>query len=232
MMTNHVVKDSVNQVLIDCENKIGIQELGMMANQVWYDDPRRLVFTLARYKFVSKMLSGRQNVFEIGCGDGFASRLVRQEVANLTISDFDPLFIERFQASTLERWQTSAVVHDILQGAPPGRYDAIYSLDVLEHIPAQQEDRFLLNTIEALDDHGVVIFGMPSLESQGWASPPSRAGHVNCKTGKDFKALLDRYFHAVFMFSMNDEVVHTGFFPMAHYLIGVCAHKKLIRASS
>jgi hypothetical protein len=25
------------------------------------------------------------------------------------------------------------------------------------------------------------------------------------------------------MFSMNDEVVHTGFGPMAHYLIALCA---------
>ncbi|MFM8835604.1 MAG: methyltransferase type 12, partial [Actinomycetota bacterium] len=37
---------------------------------------------------------------------------------------------------------------------------------------------------------------------------------------------LKKYFHSVFMFSMNDEVVHTGFFPMSHYLIAVCADKK------
>jgi hypothetical protein len=26
------------------------------------------------------------------------------------------------------------------------------------------------------------------------------------------------------VFSMNDEVVHTGFYPMAHYLLAVCSH--------
>jgi hypothetical protein len=26
---------------------------------------------------------------------------------------------------------------------------------------------------------------------------------------------------------MNDEVVHTGFYPMAHYLIAVCCGKKI-----
>jgi hypothetical protein len=30
----------------------------------------------------------------------------------------------------------------------------------------------------------------------------------------------------VFLFSMNDEVVHTGFYPMAHYLFAVCADRK------
>ncbi|EMI72092.1 hypothetical protein LEP1GSC072_0162 [Leptospira noguchii str. Bonito] len=33
---------------------------------------------------------------EVGCGDGFCSRIVKQEVQRLTITDIDPLFIERF----------------------------------------------------------------------------------------------------------------------------------------
>ena len=34
---------------------------------------------------------------------------------------------------------------------------------------------------------------------------------------------MSKFFHNVFIFSMNDEVIHTGFYPMAHYLwaIGV-----------
>ena len=38
--------------------------------------------------------------------------------------------------------------------------------------------------------------------------------------------LLKNYFENVFLFSMNDEVVHTGFTPMAHYLFAVCCQKK------
>lgn len=47
------------------------QEFGLMSSQVWLDDSKRLVFLLARYKFVSKMLIGKKNVLEIGCADGF-----------------------------------------------------------------------------------------------------------------------------------------------------------------
>ena len=32
------------------------------------------------------------------------------------------------------------------------------------------------------------------------------------------RALMQRYFRNVFMFGMNDEVLHTGFAPMCHYL--------------
>ena len=102
------------------------------------------------------------------------------------------------------------------------KFEALYSLDVLEHIPQKQEDIFLGNCKESLKENGVAIIGMPSLESQSYASPASKAGHVNCKTGQDFKITLEKHFSNVFLFSMNDEVVHTGFEKMAHYLIGLC----------
>jgi hypothetical protein len=75
---------------------------------------------------------------------------------------------------------------------------------------------------------GIAVFGMPSLESQKFASKASREGHVNCQTGEQLRTTLGRHFARVFMFSMNDEVVHTGFFPMAHYLIGVCVSPKAL----
>ena len=37
---------------------------------------------------------------------------------------------------------------------------------------------------------------------------------------------MQRHFHNVFLFSMNDEVVHTGFSPMAHYLLALCCTKR------
>ena len=81
------------QICIDLKDKYDLSKLGLMSNQVWHDDPKRLLFMLSRYKFVSKMLSGRKNVLEIGCGDAFGTRIVLQEVNQLTAIDFDPLFV-------------------------------------------------------------------------------------------------------------------------------------------
>jgi len=107
---------------------------------------------------------------------------------------------------------------------PP--FEAAYSLDVIEHIEAKNERRFLSNIAASLVDDGVLIVGTPSLESQVYASPNSKAGHVNCKDAPSLKALMLDYFANVFLFSMNDEVVHTGFHPLAHYLFALCAGKR------
>jgi 2-polyprenyl-3-methyl-5-hydroxy-6-metoxy-1,4-benzoquinol methylase len=212
--------------LLEIEREIGVASLGLMTNQVWYEDPRRLAFILARYKFVSKMLSGLVDVGELGCGDAFGTRIVQQEVKHVSVYDFDPLFIRDVERRQDEKWRVNARVHDILKSALPRRHNAIYSLDVIEHIPAEMERRFVENLSASLSEHGILIIGTPSLESQAYASPQSKIGHVNCKSGRQLKFLLEGYFHSVFLFSMNDEVVHTGFYPMAHYLFAVCADRK------
>lgn len=216
-------KEPQYQPLVDLKRRRGLTRLGIMNNQVWQDDPRRLVFTLARYKFVAKMLSGRRSALEVGCGDAFASRLVKQEVAELTVIDFDPLFVADIEERADPAWPMRAAVHDMMAAPFPGTFDGIYSLDVLEHIPAEHEERFLRNLLASLAPGGAVIIGMPSLESQAHASPQSKEGHVNCKSGAQFRKFLEGFFLNVFLFSMNDETVHTGFYPMAHYLLGLCA---------
>lgn len=199
-----------------------VTSFGLMTNQAWHDDPKRLTFMFARYKFVAKMLAGLGHVLEVGCADAFCTRIVQQEVGRVTATDFDPLFIEDVKRRMDPRWPLECFTHDMLSGPVPGNYDAAYAVDVLEHIQAADEDRFLRNMRAGLGPHGVCIIGMPSIESQAYASPPSRAGHVNCKTGTDLRATLLRHYHNVFLFSMNDEVVHTGFTRMAHYLFAVC----------
>jgi 2-polyprenyl-3-methyl-5-hydroxy-6-metoxy-1,4-benzoquinol methylase len=226
MTGNFSTKEPQYQELFDQKEQRGLAVLGVMNSQVWHDDPRRLVFTLSRYKFVAKLLSGKNKVLEVGCGDAFASRIVQQEVSDLTAIDFDPLFIEDIKSRVDADWPMQFAVHDMLAGPYTGEFDAVYSLDVLEHIERKKEDLFLKNVLHSLSPEGVAIFGMPSLESQSYASPQSKEGHVNCKTGNEFRVLMQKYFHNVFIFSMNDEVVHTGYLPMAHYLLTVCTNLK------
>jgi len=225
-MTNRATREPQYRVMLEKQRAAGLQTFGLMSNQAWEDDPKRLTFTFSRYKFVAKMLSGRQRVLEIGCADAFATRLVQQEVGHLTAIDFDALFIDDVKRRQHPRWPLDCFVHDILTGPVPGSYDGIFALDVLEHIAPASETAFMKNLVASLDAAGVAILGMPSLESQAYASPISKEGHVNCKTQPDLKNLSQRYFHSVFMFSMNDEVVHTGYHKMAHYIIALCAHQK------
>jgi 2-polyprenyl-3-methyl-5-hydroxy-6-metoxy-1,4-benzoquinol methylase len=213
------------QICLDIAQKEGLSSLGLMTNQVWKEDPRRLVFTLSRYKFVSKMFSGFENVLEVGCADAFGTRIVQQECKNVTVIDFDPIFIDDVKMRNTKEWKLDAYVHDILSGPVDGKFDGIFSLDVLEHINNNDENTFLKNIILSLRDNGVLIIGTPSIQSQKFASNVSKQGHINCKSGKELKDLLLQYFERVFLFSMNDEVVHTGYYPMAHYLFAICCMK-------
>ena len=214
------------QRLLNLRDQKGMAQFGLMSNYVWNEDPKRLLFVLSRYKFVAKMLSGKSHVLEVGCADAFGARIVLQEVDRLTAVDFDPLFVQDAIERMGDRWKFECKVHDILEHPVPGEFDGAYSLDVLEHIPQRDETRFVSNIAQSLTAHGTFMIGTPSIRSQVHASPGSREGHVNCKDHKELKELMSRFFHHVFVFSMNDEVVHTGFYSMAHYLFALCCSKK------
>src|SRR5260221_8208428 len=98
-------RESQYQVILDKIADQGVESVGAMTNQAWDDDPKRLVFTFARYKFVAKMFSGRRHVLEVGCADAFATRIVHQEVGELTAVDFDPVFIDDVIARMREKWK-------------------------------------------------------------------------------------------------------------------------------
>lgn len=221
-------KEPQYDILFDVKARHGVAQLGLMANESWNQDPKRMLFMLARYKFVAKLLSGRERILEIGCADAFGTRIVQQSVKDrrITAVDFDPLFIQDVKERADPHWPIDSFVHDLLEKQVPGTFDAAFALDVLEHIRPEDEQTFLTNFCASLAPTGIAILGMPSLESQTYASPQSKAGHVNCKKGEDFKRVMERHFHTVFVFSMNDEVVHTGYYPMAHYLLAVCSHLK------
>lgn len=190
---------------------------GGMSKFEWERDPKRLAFVLARYKFVARMLEGKGRVLEVGCADGFGSRIVRQHVGELTAIDIDPASIEEAKRGGSKVWPVQFWEHDILAEALPG-FDAVYALDVLEHIEPTLTGRFLGSL---RDSAPVAVVGMPSLESQAYASELSRKGHVNCMRGPDLKRAMQQHWASVFMFSMSDEVVHTGFAPMAHYRLAL-----------
>lgn len=221
-------KEKQYQFMIEMQEAKGPVPMSIRGSTMWRIDPKLLLFTLSRHKFVAKMLSGYNRVLEVGCGDAFASRLVHPEVGELHSLDFDPVFVEDARRRAEPDWPVSFAVHDILEGPyrAGGAFDAAFSLDVIEHISPDVERIYLNNICASLKREGVFICGSPSLESQPYASQGSKEGHINCKTGPQLKALMAEYFDNVFLFGMNDEVLHTGYSPMCHYLFVLGAGNK------
>lgn len=195
--------------------------LGMMSSHRWRMDPKVLLFSMARYKFIAKMLAGKKDVLEVGCGDGWGTNIVIREVGSIHCVDMDPVLVKESEEMKMDD-QITFALHDLRKSPVSPPRDAVYLLDVLEHLEKEDEDIFLKNIAASIIADGVCIVGIPSLESQEYASKPSRATHVNCKSGNDLKQTLEKYFKNVFLFGMNDEVVHTGFTKMSHYLLCLC----------
>jgi 2-polyprenyl-3-methyl-5-hydroxy-6-metoxy-1,4-benzoquinol methylase len=189
----------------------------------WRDDPKHIGFVLARHKFVAKMFQGKGTICEVGCGDGFGARVVAQNVQTLHLCDADPIWLEQARQYGADDFAERIYRHDIVKDGPLRiTYNAIYMLDVIEHIHPFDEDCAIDHLIESLTRHGTLIIGAPTLEFQQYASEYSKQYHVNCKTGEKFRSDLAKRFENVFMFGMTDEIIHTGFSPMNCYHLAIC----------
>jgi 2-polyprenyl-3-methyl-5-hydroxy-6-metoxy-1,4-benzoquinol methylase len=208
-------------------NDIGPIVMGPEGSHAWRTDPRRVPIIFARYKFVSKMLAGSDRVLEVGCADGFNMRIVLQTVNAVHGVDLRESFIDWGRRNAArENLSATFAVADVTRTRLSGDFDAAYSMDVIEHIPPEQEATFLGNIVSAVKEGGVMIIGTPNVSAHAHASVWATEQHINLKSAETLRASLQPFCRNVFIFSMNDEVVHTGFYPMAHYLLALCAGAK------
>ena len=191
------------------------------------DDPKRLAFVLSRYKFAARLIGRNRKVLELGCSEGLAGVILAEFAEHYTGVDSDHEAI----VSARRNWDPARFTfhEDDFLGKSYGQFDAVVSMDVVEHIEPAFEQQFFLALWQNLTPSGIGIIGTPNLTSSPYASPVSLANHINLFDAARFRSTLTRYFERVFIFGMNDEVVHTGFLPMAHFLIGVgcCKRKKI-----
>ncbi len=197
--------------------------LGPWTSYSLLHDPKHMGFVLARYKFCAKMLEGRRRVMEIGPGDGFGLPLVAQAVERLYVVDWDERLIEGNARRLAHLQNVTYVVSDLNEGALDLEVDGAFWIDVLEHLEAEHEARFMESIVRCLTPSGVLVTGTPNVTAAQWASPRSQVQHINLKSMRDLRVLHERYFENVFMFGMNDEVLHTGYAPMCHYIWAVAA---------
>jgi cyclopropane fatty-acyl-phospholipid synthase-like methyltransferase len=109
------------------------------------------------------------------------------------------------------------------------KVDAVLSIDFLEHINPAKESALFKNIINCLPVNGVLITGTPNITAKEYATPCSSLQHINLKSMQTLRELMEKYFENVFMFGMNDEVVHTGYAPMCQYIWSVAAGLKKYR---
>jgi len=211
---------------VDVQFQDGEISLGPLTSFGLLNDPKHMAFVLSRYKFVAKMLNGVANVVEVGCGDAFGAPVVAQHVGKLDCVDWDIRHVEGNRRRLKKMKNVEFIHHDINNAPIHKRYSAAFWLDVLEHLDSAKEDQCLRNICDSLDDDGVLITGTPNKTAEAYQTKWSRDQHINLKTQKSLHELLAKSFRYNFAFGMNDEVLHTGFAPMCHYLLVISVGKK------
>jgi cyclopropane fatty-acyl-phospholipid synthase-like methyltransferase len=181
-------------------------------------DPLMTTIKLARFKFVAKMLASHDRVLDLGCGTGYCSYFYAHYAKEVVGVDMFETLSEK--PLDFGRANLRFVKGDILnlpEEVSAARFDAVVSTDVIEHLTEHDGERMVAQSRELLSDSGMMIVGTPSKFSAPYRSEQSRAGHVHEYEPDELRRLCDRHFPRTFLFSMNDEIVHTGFSKMAWF---------------
>ena len=198
--------------------------LGPHSSYQFKNSPRRILFSLSRYKFAQKLIGKDKTILEFGCSDGLGSHILAETASRVLGIDFDKGIIEWAKENlTTEKLSFK---HDNFLGKKYGEFDAVVAFDVIEHIFQKNESRFLETMGNNLSPYGIAIVGTPNITSRQYSSSVVNDAHVNMYDAERLESLMNKYFHNVFIFCQNDEVIHTGFPAMAHYLIAVGCYKK------
>jgi len=187
-------------------------------------DPKRLGFVLSRYKFAAKMAVKNANILELGCSEGIGVPILLENAISYLGVDLDKQAIGSAKKNINS--DKCTFIYDDFLNKNYGRFKTIISLDVIEHIYPDHEKLYFDTIVENLSDNGLCIIGTPNISANQYASKASKLGHVNLYSQKRLVGLMKQYFHQVLPFSMNDEIMHTGFSEMSHYLINIGCHKK------
>ena len=199
--------------------------LGPYFTHLMKHSPRRLLHMLSYYKFAAKMIGPSESILEVGCSEGFGAPILGEFAQKYVGLDIDKNAIDWAQKSF--KWmKKSEFIHGDILDKKLGEFDAVASFDVIEHIYPDNEKTFLQGMTRNLKKNGTMIIGTPSLTSNTYANEHTRRGHINLYTAERLKSSLETFFNKVIVFSANDEQVHTGFWPLAHYYLAMAVGLK------
>lgn len=214
------------KTIIDKELKLGRYYSSQLQGDI-----KHMLFTLARYKFASKMVRFEKEleVLELGCQEGLGALCFLQNtnLKRYLGVDFDAYAIN-WSEENLPYKQLEFLATDFLgKKFKNTLWDYVISLDVIEHIYKKNEKEFMKTIMMNIKQEGVAIIGTPNLKMSQYASEGSRIAHVNMFDQKRLYDLCSQYFTNVFIFNMNDEVINLSFDEMACYMFALCCGKKV-----
>lgn len=113
-------------------------------------------------EYISFFQSG-QHVLDIGCGDGSFMKLLQEEGCTVTGLDIDPDMVKIARERGLE--VVEGDVLEYLSNTPQGTYDAVFSSNVIEHLPPETVVEMVKLSYNVLKPGGLLLLATPNPES-------------------------------------------------------------------
>lgn len=202
--------------------------LGYYSKSECYTDIKHFLFRLSRYKFVVKLMRYEKavKVLELGCNEAWGSLLLDQNIDMVRYVgvDFDPDVIAWSKENLSSKYDFICDDFFACKAIEQEKFNLIFSLDVIEHIEPVRENEFCQVITSHLEDGGTVVIGTPNINLSPYASEGAKAGHINLYDQKRLFVLMRKYFKNVYIFNMNDEIIHMGFDPMSCYMFAICSN--------
>jgi 2-polyprenyl-3-methyl-5-hydroxy-6-metoxy-1,4-benzoquinol methylase len=198
--------------------------LGEYEGYSYRENPFDFYIILSRYKFAMRLLKNTHKVGDVGCGKGYGSVFLAKHVQEVMALDYDSDLIRENSVENADVSNLSFRQFDLLNPdiSLNGKFDAIVSMDVIEHFKRDKVHNVIGAYRDLLRDNGFAIIGTPNIASRPFASKRRLATHEFEYTPEEFETDLSKQFKNVFLFSMTDEIVSTQFNKLSWYLIALC----------
>ncbi|MCX5713862.1 MAG: class I SAM-dependent methyltransferase [Candidatus Omnitrophica bacterium] len=133
---------------------------GRFYSYQFLNTPRSILFTLSKYKFASKLIGPKKNILEVGCSEGLGTLLLSEFANKVVAVDVDPEAIN--DANRVFKTNKIRFMHKNIFRARVGKFDAIVSFDVVEHVYKKNERLFFKSLCDNLTKFGICIIGTPN----------------------------------------------------------------------
>ena len=101
------------------------------------------------------------SIVDYGAGDGELSRRLSRALPNTMIYCYEPVETLRAQAAVNLTGCPNVVVTSSLDALPLGRADAVFCLEVFEHLPRRETYTALTAIDRLLAENGLAVIGVP-----------------------------------------------------------------------
>lgn len=137
----------------------------------FFDDPT--ISTDDTVKAVTEALGSPQSILEIGCGYGRIAGKVKEAFPQSEVTGID------INKEIIKRG-LGDVKYLVSNKIPEGKWDAIYSVTVFQHLPSEKKQKYISDAAKSLNKDGVLLVQFIEGERDNfvdhWATPGAMEG--------------------------------------------------------